>query len=218
MIARSPGRAATIEEERDHRMLIEHLGQSPKVHKESWVAPDATVCGDVRIGAGVRIMHGARLIAENGTIALGRCCIVMENAVVRATGAHDCSIGNHVLIGPNAHVVGARIKDEVFLASGTTILHGSQVGHNTVIQINAVVQVNSVLPPGTTLPVAWIASGDPARLFSPDQHDQLWTVQQPLDFPLTAYGIDRPLIGCIKEITESVSKRLAAHRDDKLIP
>ena len=118
-------------------MLIEHLGKTPKVHKDAWIDPDATVCGDVRIGAGVRIMHGACLIAENGTIALGECCIVMENAVVRATGAHDCSIGNHVLIGPNAHVVGSRVKDEVFLATGATVLHGSQVGHNTVIQVNA---------------------------------------------------------------------------------
>lgn len=199
-------------------MLIEHLGKSPKVHEQAWIAPDATVCGDVRIGAGVRIMHGARVIAETGTIALGRCCIVMENAVIRATGAHDCSIGNHVLIGPNAHVVGSRVNDEVFLATGTAILHGSRVGHNTVVQVNATVHVNSVLPPGTTVPIGWIACGNPARLFSPDQHDQLWTVQQPLDFPLTAYGIDRPLIGCMKEVTESVSKRLAAHRDDTPIP
>ena len=198
-------------------MLIEHLGKSPKVHKEAWIAPDATVCGDVRIGAGVRVMHGARLIAENGTIALGRCCIVMENAVVRATGGHDCSIGNHVLIGPNAHVVGSRIEDEVFLATGSAIFHGSRVGHNAVVRINAVVHVNSVLPPGTAVPIGWIACGKPARLFSPDQHDQLWAVQQPLNFPLTAYGIDRPLGGCMKEVTESVSKRLAPHRDDRPI-
>lgn len=115
-------------------------------------------------------------------------------------------------------MVGSRIEDEVFLATGTAILHGSRVGRNAVVQINAVVQVNGVLPPGATVPVGWIACGSPARLFSPDQHDQLWTVQQPLDFPLTAYGIDRPLGGCMKEVTESVSKRLAAHRDDKLIP
>ena len=198
-------------------MLIEHLGKSPKVHKEAWIAPDATVCGDVRIGAGARIMHGARLIAENGTIALGRCCIVMENAVVRATGGHSCSIGNHVLIGPNAHVVGARVEDEVFLATGTAIYHGSRVGRNAVVRINAVVQVNTVVPPGTAVPIGWIACGRPARLFSPDQHEQLWTVQQPLDFPLTAYGINRPLRACMKEITESVSKRLAPHRDDKPI-
>ncbi len=195
-------------------MLIEHLGKSPKVHEEAWIAPDATVCGDVRIGAGVRIMHGARLIAENGTIALGRCCIVLENAVIRATGGHDCSIGSHVLVGPNAHVVGARVEDEVFLATGTAIFHGSRVGRNSVVRINAVVHVNSVLPPGTTVPIGWIACGRPARLFSPDQHEQLWAVQQPLDFTLTAYGIDRPLGGCMKEVTESVSKRLAPHRDD----
>ena len=198
-------------------MLIEHLGRAPEVHEEAWVAPDATVCGDVRIGAGSRIMHGARLIAETGTIALGRCCIVMENAVLRATGSHDCSIGNHVLIGPNAHVVGARVEDEAFLATGTAIFHGSRVGRNAVVRINAVVHIGSVLAPSATVPIGWIACGDPAELFSPDRHDDLWTVQQPLNFPLTAYGIDRPLVESMKEIAETVSDRLTPHRDDRVV-
>ncbi len=198
-------------------MLIEHLGKSPEIHEQAWVAPDATVCGAVRVGAGSRVMHGARLIAETGAITLGRCCIVMENAVLRAAGGHDCAIGNHVLIGPGAHVVGARVEDEAFLATGTAIFHGSRIGRNAVVRINAVVHINSVLAAGATVPIGWIACGDPAELFSPDRHDALWAVQRPLNFPLTAYGIDRPLGGCMKEVTESVSKRLTPHRDDSLI-
>lgn len=198
-------------------MLIEHLGKAPEVHETAWVAPDATVCGAVRIGAGSRVMHGARLIAEGGAIALGRQCIVMENAVVRATESHDCSIGNHVLVGPNAHVAGARIEDESFLATGTAVFHGSRIGHNTVVRIHAVVHINSVLAPGTTVPIGWIACGDPARLFSPDRHDELWPVQRTLNFPLTAYGIDRPLVESMKEVTETVAARLAPHRDDRVV-
>ena len=162
-------------------------------------------------------MHGARLIAESGAMTLGRCCIVMENAVVRATGGHDCTIGNHVLIGPNAHVVGSQIDDEAFLATGTAIFHGSRIGRNAVVRIHAVVHVNSVLAPGATVPIGWIACGDPAELFSPDQHDALWAVQQPLNFPLTVYGIDRPLVECMKQVAETVSDRLASHRDDRPI-
>jgi carbonic anhydrase/acetyltransferase-like protein (isoleucine patch superfamily) len=197
-------------------VLIEHLGKSPAIHEEAWVAPDATICGNVRVGAGSRIMHGARLIAETGTIELGRSCIVMENAVLRATGGHDCSIGNHVIIGPQAHVVGAWIGDEAFLATGTAIFHGSRVGRNAVVRINAVVHIGSVLAPGATVPIGWIACGDPAELFSPDRHDDLWAVQQTLNFPLTAYGIDRPLVESMKEVTEIVSGRLAPHRDDRV--
>ena len=52
----------------------------------AWVAPDCTIRGNVLIGPGSRVMHGARLVAEGGgRIVLGRNCIVLENAVIRAT-------------------------------------------------------------------------------------------------------------------------------------
>ena len=51
--------------------------------------------------------------------------------------------------------------------------------------------MNSRLAPGTTVPIGWIAAGDPAELFSPDRHDELWAVQEPLDFPGTVYGVPR---------------------------
>ncbi len=51
--------------------------------------------------------------------------------------------------------------------------------------------MNSRLEPGTTVPIGWVAAGDPARLFSPERHDDLWEVQQELDFPGTVYGVER---------------------------
>jgi gamma-carbonic anhydrase len=51
--------------------------------------------------------------------------------------------------------------------------------------------VNSVLPPDTVVPIGWVAAGDPARLFPPAQHDELWAVQERLDFPGTMYGVPR---------------------------
>ena len=41
------------------------------------------------------------------------------------------------------------------------------------------------------MPIGWIAAGDPAQLFSPDRHEELWAVQEPLDFPGTVYGLSR---------------------------
>jgi hypothetical protein len=62
-------------------MLIEHAGKRPHIDPSAWVAPDATVCGDVTLGAGTRILHGARIIGEGGgAIRIGLNCIVMENA------------------------------------------------------------------------------------------------------------------------------------------
>lgn len=196
-------------------MILEHLGKAPVIHADAWVAPDATVCGDVTIGAGTRVMHGARIVAEGGAISIGATCIVMENAVVRATGGHDCRIGDHVLIGPNAHVVGATIEDEVFVATGAAIFHGSRLGKGSEVRIHGVVHLRTELPPGEVVPIGWVACGTPAQLFSPDRHEALWAVQKPLDFPLTVYGVERDTPDLMRRVTERLSQRLGAHRDDK---
>jgi acetyltransferase-like isoleucine patch superfamily enzyme len=97
-------------------MLIEHAGKRPRIDPTAWVAPDATLCGDVTIGPGVRILHGARLVGEaGGAIRIGRDGIIMENAVIRASIKHPCTIGDHCLIGPSAHITGATLEDEVFV-------------------------------------------------------------------------------------------------------
>ena len=110
-------------------MIIEHAGKRPVIDPSASVAPGATVCGDVVIAAGARILHGARLIGEKGgRISIGRHSIVMENAVVRASPKHPCSVGDHCLIGPNAHVVGATLESEVFVATAAAIFHGARLG------------------------------------------------------------------------------------------
>jgi carbonic anhydrase/acetyltransferase-like protein (isoleucine patch superfamily) len=47
-------------------MLIAHAGKQPRIHPSAWIAPDATVCGDVVIGVAARILHGARIVGESG--------------------------------------------------------------------------------------------------------------------------------------------------------
>ena len=102
------------EAEDSETMLIEHAGKRPTIDPTAWVAPDATLCGDVTIGPGVRILHGARLVGEaGGAIRIGRDGIIMENAVIRASARHPCTIGDYCLIGPSAHVTGATLQDEV---------------------------------------------------------------------------------------------------------
>ncbi len=81
-------------------MIVAHLNRTPQIHLSAYVAPNATVCGDVIIGAGCRIMFGACLVAEGKTLNLGKYCIVMENAVIRSTDKHPTEIGSYCLIGP----------------------------------------------------------------------------------------------------------------------
>lgn len=67
------------------RGIISHRGVASTIDPTAWTAPDAAICGDVHIGAHTRVMHGARVIAEEGQIRIGSYCVIMENAVVRST-------------------------------------------------------------------------------------------------------------------------------------
>jgi len=66
------------------------------------------------------------------------------------------------------------------------------------------------------VPIGWIAAGDPARLFSPDRHEELWEVQRGLDFPGTVYGADRGT--SMREILARQAAFYGAHRDDRVLP
>ena len=126
-----------------------------------------SLCGDVEVGPDCRILFGAVLTAEDGPVRLGERCIVMENAVLRGRAGHPARLGDRVSIGPHAHVNGAEIGDEAFVATGASLFPGSRLGAGAEIRINGVLHVNSALPDGAELPIGWIAVGDPAQMFPP---------------------------------------------------
>ena len=197
-------------------MIVTHLGRSPRIDPSAYVAPNAVVCGDVSIGADCRILFGAQIIAEGGSIEIGRECIVMENAVLRSGARHSLAIGDNCLVGPNAHLVGCRIEDEVFIATGAAIFHAAHLGKGSEIRVNAVVHLKTHLPAGATVPIGWIAVGDPASILPPDQHERIWAIQQPLNFPLTVYGFEREEADMVK-ITRRLAGNLASHRKDQQV-
>src|SRR5262249_3230435 len=110
------------------QMIVEHDGATPRIDPAAWVAPNAVICGNVTIGPNCRVMFGAQVIAEGGSISIGRECIIMENAVLRSSARHPLSISNNCLIGPNAHVVGCTLEDEVFIATGAAVFHAARLG------------------------------------------------------------------------------------------
>jgi len=161
------------------------------VHPSAWIAPNAVVTGDVTIGAGSRVLYGGVLNGELGPVVVGSNVVVMEHALLRGRPDHPVHVGDSVLVGPHTHLNGTTVEDEVFVATGVSMFPGSVAGTGSELRINSVLHVNSRLEPGTTLPIGWVAAGDPAQLFSPDHHDELWAVQEPLDFPGTVYGVPR---------------------------
>lgn len=162
-----------------------------QIDPTAWIAPTAVVTGDVTIGPHSRVLHCAVLNGDLGSITIGSEVVVMEHALLRGRADHPVRIGDAVLVGPHTHLNGTWIEDEVFVATGVSMFPGSRAGIGCELRINSVLHVNSVLAAGTVVPIGWIAAGQPAQLFSPDRHDELWAVQEPLDFPGTVYGTPR---------------------------
>jgi gamma-carbonic anhydrase len=196
-------------------MLIEHRGRRPVVHPSATVAPNAVISGDVTIAAGARILFGAVITAEDGEVRIGADCVVMEHALVRGRAGHPAHIGERVLVGPHAHVNGAAVDDEAFIATGASVFPGATVGVGAEVRINGVVQVNTRLEPGAVVPIGWVAVGDPAVILSPERHDEIWAIQRELDFSGTVYGV-RPGDG-MREIMTRQSAFYAAHDGDRVI-
>ena len=189
-------------------MIMEHAGATPAIHPTTRVAPNATVCGDVTIGPNCSIGFGVVLTAESGPIVLGANCVVMDTAVIRGVRGNPVTIGDNVLVGPRAYLSGCTVGDNVFLGTGATVFNGARVGPRAEVRINGIVHLRTVLPEDAVVPLNWIAVGDPARIFSPDQHDEIWAVQEALDFPRYVFGVDRPPPG--ESFMPNVMPRYAA--------
>lgn len=196
-------------------MLVEHRGRRPVIPDSAYVAPSAVVCGAVVLGERARVLHGAVVTAEDGEVRVGDDVVVMENALVRGRSRHPAIIGDAVLVGPHAHVNGARIEDEVFVATGASLFPGSVAGAGSELRINSVLHVNSRLEEQTVVPIGWIAVGDPAELFPPDRHEELWEVQRDLDFPGTVYGVPRGTP--MRTVMARQVEFYGAHRADRVV-
>ena len=196
-------------------MLIQHRDKVPTIPESAYVAPSAALCGAVVLGERARVMHGAVLTAEDGEVRVGADTVVMEGALIRGRADFPALVGDAVLIGPHTHVNGARIEDEVFVATGASLFPGAVAETGTELRINSVLHVNSRLARGTVLPIGWIAAGDPAELFSPDRHDELWEVQRGLDFPGTVYSVPRGT--SMRELMRRQAEYYGAHQGDRVV-
>jgi carbonic anhydrase/acetyltransferase-like protein (isoleucine patch superfamily) len=198
-------------------MQFEHVGSRPRIHPDAVIAATAVISGDVTIGAGCQVLHGAVITSEGGPITLGEYVIVMENALIRATSANPVHIGDHVLVGPMASISGATIADEVFLATGTRIFNGARIGERSEVRINAVVHLRTVLPADSVVPIGWVAVGDPVLILPAERHEEIWAAQRELDFPGYVFGLDRETPDLMVQLTERYGTSLARHARDSRV-
>jgi len=198
-------------------MLLKRGSHWPSVDPSAVLAANAILVGDVRVGARCVIGYGASLIAEGQPITLGEQVIVRDNAVIRSTANYPVAVGNAVLIGPRTALFGCIIEDEVFLATGTRVFHLAVVRKQAEVRVNAVVHLKTVVPQAATVTIGWIAVGDPARILPPEQHEAIWAIQKPPDFPATAYGLNRSPDGSVDmhELTSRLSESARRHRPEE---
>ena len=127
-------------------MLLEHSGLSPRIDASARIAPNAVICGDVTIGPNCSVGFGAVITAESGKVTIGKGCVIMDTAVIRGVRNNEVVIGDNVMIGAQARLVGCRIGEEAFIATGATIFNGAVIGRGAEVRINAIVHLRTVLP------------------------------------------------------------------------
>jgi len=175
-------------------MIIRHRGIEPQVDHTAYVAPTATLVGDVRIGARAKIMFGAVINSEGSRVTIGENVIISENVVIRATAEgnrdHAVTIGDHVFIGPHATILGAELEPGTYIATGATILQGAKVRSGAVVTVGALVHANTLIPEVFFVPPNTIAVGDPVELFSPDQREEVGKAIMAVGFAGVAFNID----------------------------
>ena len=205
-------------------MLVRHRGAQPVVDPTAFVAPNATLVGNVRIGPRARIMYGAVVDAEGSRVEVGESAIVAEHAVLRATAVSDVDapvvIGDHVFVGPHATVLGAVVGRCAYLAAGVTVLQGARLGAGASVAVGALVHARTMLPAEYFVPPHTTAIGDPVTVYTADQVDEVARAIREIGFADAAFGVRAQWehrIARYERVAEVRSAEFAAHADDEIV-
>jgi carbonic anhydrase/acetyltransferase-like protein (isoleucine patch superfamily) len=137
--------------------------RAPVVHPDAFVAPTATLVGDVHVEAGASIWFGAILRADVAPIIVRAGATVFDGAVVYASPGLTVDIGAGATIGTCAVVRGAVIGDDAIIGTGAVLLDAATIG------AGAFVTAGSTVASRTTIPVGYLATGSPAKPKRPVQ-------------------------------------------------
>ena len=118
----------------------------PKIDPTVFIAENATVIGDVEIGAHSSIWYNAVLRADNNHIRIGKRVNIQEGAIVHEDMDCPVEIGDDVTIGHGAIVHGCRIGSNVLIGMGAILLSGCVIGDNCMVAAGALVTGKTVLP------------------------------------------------------------------------
>lgn len=139
--------------------IIPYRGTVPRIHPDAFVAPNATVIGDVEIGRGASLWFGVIARGDVHRIRIGEDSNLQDGTIIHVSrGTHATLIGARVTVGHGCIIHGCTLEDEAFVAMGATVLDGA------VVESGAVVAAGALVPPNKRVKKGELWAGNPAKL------------------------------------------------------
>ena len=150
--------------------LYPYHGKRPVVAPDAWIAPTACLIGDVTIEPGASVWYNATLRGDMSHIRVGRGTSVQDNVVIHTEAEGPTEIGAGCTIGHGAIVHDSIVGDNVLIGSGAILVGGNRVGDGSLVAAGAVV------PENVEIPGQKVAIGVPARVVRDvTPSDRRWT-------------------------------------------
>ena len=128
-------------------LILPIRGRAPSLHAESWVAPNASVIGQVTLAARASVWYGATLRAEAEPIEIGFGTNIQDGVTIHVDSEFPVSIGAGVSVGHNAVLHGCVVEDDALIGMGAVILNGATIGKGCLIAAGALVPQGIAVPP-----------------------------------------------------------------------
>jgi len=139
-------------------IILSVRGKEPQIPSSCFIAPNATIVGDVTVGENCSFWFNAVVRGDVNSIKMGNKVNVQDGACIHCTYEKAATeIGNNVSIGHHALVHGCTIEDNVLIGMGAIVMDGARIGTGSIIAAGAVVLENTEVPPGS------IFAGVPAK-------------------------------------------------------
>ena len=117
-----------------------------KIHKTSFIAPNAVIIGNVTIGKKCGVFPNAVIRGDENTIVIGDGSNVQDCCIIHTDAEHQVKIGKNVTIGHGAMIHGATILDDCLIGIHATVLNGARISSGSIIGACALVTENMVIP------------------------------------------------------------------------
>ncbi len=142
-------------------------GMEPTIEKGVFVAPTATIIGEVTLGEGSNIWFGTVLRGDLQPIRLGRYVNVQDNSTIHVMGDVPTEIGDFVTIGHNSLIHCRKIGNNCLIGMGSIILGYSEIGENCIIGAGTLITQHKKIPPNS------LVYGNPAKIIRSLRDDEL---------------------------------------------